>query len=577
MQRSLQGALIGLLLGACCCAQNRLGVSLASAKFEIVAGGPFGPRQSVVISTDKAWSAKADSDGPWLSITPDKGTGKTSVVIGLNSDAGHHPPGNLASKITFTAADGATGTVAITLHIVPHLPDPLFSYGYADGPKSCTAPPGYPDPALCTVPDEKPPGNFAPPKPGESYSDPNFGARVRVLAPPRSLHGYSAPSVFSATAKYALISQDGLPTIVEVATGKQQGGHMIPIEGPMWDLHDDETLYFLSGPLVRKYNIRSKKLTTLVDYSKAPYRFTAIKTGSRGDTSKDNWIAFEAPQESSLCALDLTNVKTYCTRWDAAYGGVTLRTDNGGAIIAKGVDSGTGKRYVILVGRPIAVFSVNAASGSLDFEYVGPEVYDWPGGNNDGICNPKETCLNGDHIDTFEDSAGLQYIMSTLESVNPCEYSLDSFQMNKGTQMTWPVELGGGLKRIMALYKCGEGEVWADWHMGCARLGRYCVISTTYDNFLKQHDANDTAPIRRAPHMSEIMVIRDNGQEVRRLMQHRSVPLTGEEAQSYWSTPRACISADGAYVIADSNFGSPDKNRVLLIETGFGKAASPSR
>ena len=363
MQRSLHGALIGLLLGACCCAQNRLGVSLASAKFEIVAGGPFGPRQSVVISTDKAWSAKADADGAWLSITPDKGTGRTSVVIGLNSDAGHHPPGNLASKITFTAADGATGTVAITLHIVPHLPDPLFSYGYPDGPKSCVAPPGYPDPALCTVPDEKPPGNFAPPKPGASYSDPNFGGRVRVLAPPRSLHGYSAPSVFSATAKYALISQDGLPTIVEVATGKQQGGHMIPIEGPMWDLHDDETLYFLSGPLVRKYNIRSKKLTTLVDYSKAPYRFTAIKTGSRGDTSKDNWIAFEAPQESNLCALDLTNVKTYCTRWDAAYGGVTLRTDNGGAIIAKGVDSGTGKRYVILVGRPIAVFSVNAVSG----------------------------------------------------------------------------------------------------------------------------------------------------------------------------------------------------------------------
>jgi hypothetical protein len=113
--------------------------------------------------------------------------------------------------------------------------------------------------------------------------------------------------------------------------------------------------------------------------------------------------------------------------------------------------------------------------------------------------------------------------------------------------------------------------------MGCARLGRYCVISTTYDDFLKQRNATDTAPIRRAPHMSEIMVIRDNGAEVRHLMEHRSVPLTGEEAQSYWTTPRANISADGAYVIADTNFGTVDKNRVVIIETGFGKPSSPPR
>ena len=570
MRSSHYSRMLALILSAYGCAQSTVSVNATRVSFEIVSGGPLGPRQPLVVQSSRNWTVKETTGASWISINPDSGAGPATISIGLNSEAAHRPVGASAGSLTITAQDGASTKVTVELKVVPHLPDPLFSY--ANGPRNCMRPPGYPDDALCNVPEEKPPGNFTPPATGQYYLDPNFGARVRILAPPRSLHGYSAPSVFSAHAKYALISQDGLPTIVEIATGKQQGGHNIPIEGPMWDLQEDETLYFLSGALVRKYNVRTRRLTTLVDYSMPPYRFTLVKTGSRGDTSKDNWIAFYAPQESNVCALDLSAVKTYCTRYDASYGGVALHNDNGGALIAKGVDRTTGKRYVILAGRPIAVFSVNTATLSLDFEYLGPEILDWPGGNSDGVCNPNEMCLGGDHVDTFEDASGTQYIMSALETTNPCEYSLDSFMINKATHMTWPVELGGGLRRIMALYKCGQGEVWADWHMGCARLGRYCVLSTTYDNFLRQHNAADTAPIQRAPHMSEIMVIRDNGAEVRRLMEHRSVPLTGEEARSYWSTPRANISADGAYVIADSNFGSPDKNRVILIETGFAAA-----
>ncbi|HJT86649.1 MAG TPA: hypothetical protein VJ732_02310, partial [Bryobacteraceae bacterium] len=99
----------------------------------------------------------------------------------------------------------------------------------------------------------------------------------------------------------------------------------------------------------------------------------------------------------------------------------------------------------------------------------------------------------------------------------------------------------------------------------------YCVVSTTYGGFKATRQPNDTSPARRGPYLSEIFVVRDNGAEVRRLAEHRSVPYSNEEANGYWSNPRACISPDGAYVVADSNFGFPNAQRVIRIDTGFGK------
>jgi len=319
--------------------------------------------------------------------------------------------------------------------------------------------------------------------------------------------------------------------------------------------------------------VRTRATTTLVDYAKRPERLSAIKTGARAETSKDNWIAFFAPRDSALCALDLTTLRSYCAKYDHPFGGITLNDTNAGIMITKGVDRVTGKRYVILDSAPvIAVFSVNVASGALDFEHLGPEVPDW-GGNGNGVCDPGERCLKGNHFDTFEDETGAQYLLGALETRFPCEFAMYSFQLNKGVRLLTPVELGGGSKRLMTLFRCGGGEAWTDWHAGCAKRGAYCVVSTTYGDF--QVQKGDAKPIKRTPHLSEIFVIRGNGLEVRRLMQHRSVPIVGEEAQSYWSTPRACISSDGAYVVADSNFGVPNAHRVVLIETGFGQTKKP--
>ena len=438
---------------------------------------------------------------------------------------------------------------------------------YLQGPNGCTQPDGYPDAALCVVPDEKPVGNFKPPKQGGSYIDPNFGGLVRIFANPYSTHGYSSPTAINSTGKMALINQDEAFIIVDVATGKKIRDSQAPLEGSMWDAKDENTLYFLLGSTIQSFNVSTNKRTTLIDYSTATPPLSSVKTGSRGDTSKDNWIPLFAPAEKTVCAVDLSNLATYCTKYDQPINGITLRDDNGGVIISKGIDSVSNKRYVILITRPaIVVYSVNTVTRKLDFEYLGPEVY---GGNGNGTCDLNENCLTGDHMDTLEDASGIQYMVAALETSSPCEYSYNTMRFNAGIKATTPVEQGGGRKRIMPLYICSGGANWADWHNGCAKLAPYCVLSTTYLNFAGQLPTDQ--PVRRTPHISEVMVMRGNGDEIRRLAQHRSVPLVGEPDYSYWTTPRACISNDGSTVMYDTNFGTPNQNRVVLLDTGFGK------
>jgi uncharacterized protein (TIGR03437 family) len=78
-------------------------------------------------------------------------------------------------------------------------------------------------------------------------------------------------------------------------------------------------------------------------------------------------------------------------------------------------------------------------------------------------------------------------------------------------------------------------------------------------------------PPLRFPHATEILVMRENGLEIRRLAESRSVRFKEEGGEAYWAEPRAAISNDGTLVVADSNFGVMKGVRVTLIHTGFTK------
>lgn len=455
-------------------------------------------------------------------------------------------------------------------------------FTYLSGPNFCLAEYGYKVPAFCTAPGELPLGSFPVPGINGFYIDPNFGAKVRLLTDGStdSIHQYSTPSAFSATSKYALIAGKegaGESQIIDVATGNIVVPSLYGIVeywSGLWSPLDDDVLYGLGPQLHRtqivKYQISTAKKTVLFDYATDGHHFTSIQNGSTGDLSADNWAAFWANTEHQVCAVDLNLLKTYC----ADYTAPSPNNRVGWSFIdyvtiSKGVDIDTNKRYVLLMGQPaMGVYSVNEQTGNLDFEYRGPEI---PAGimggdsgkhNYDGVCDPGEGCFANPHADVFQDN-GRQYIfVDSGQDAPTCEDDLVSLQISKGINMFAPVDQGGGRKIFFTLFKCGV--TWANAHFDCAKsTNAFCVISTDLQATALPNQIRDG----KTPFEDEIIVIRGNGLEVRRVAEHRSVRT------QYWDTPRASISNDGSLVLWDSNFGNPAEHRVVVAETGFAPPA----
>lgn len=546
-------------------------VSTTQISFRMAQAGALPPKQTFTVTASRAWQTTLSAPD-MLRLTPRQGTATATVTVDpVDWWFAQRTPGTHEQTLTVaeTASGGASRTIRLSLTVVARAPLPQMSY--LAGPNGCeNAANLLPDnAAICTVPGDGPNPSFEPPKPGRSYVDPNFGALVRVIAGPLAQHGYSTPTAISANSRYALITRAfAAPDAVHLLTGKTAyGGLSIPIEGPLWDAQDENLIYSVAGASIRQLNITDQSSKTIVNYSSAPHSFTKISTGGTSEISKDNWIAFFAEGQPQVCALDLSTVKTYCGSYPTT-NSVDFVT------MAKGVDRESGKRYVVMVPRSGAAFflySVNTSAERLDLEGRGPENITFLNGNRNGICDSGETCVNGSHGDTMEDSQGLQYLVVALEGQHPDGLSLFTIQLNKGASMGAPPELGGGFKRVLPLFRGGGKDIWPDFHIGCAKAAPYCVISTAYLRDGGSRNPTDQTPFQRTPHISEIIVMRGNGAEFRRLAQHRSVEFRTANDPAYWGKTRACISPDGSYVLADSNFGTPDAQRVIVIETGFGK------
>jgi len=535
----------------------------------MAAGGPLAAPQTLTISASGSaqmlWTAAASADAPWLSLSSGSGTTPASVRVNLEDwTAESMAPGAYTGKITFTSSGVSPAVVSVILIVLPRLPPPYFSY--IAPPQGCTNPGGYPDPALCTVPDENPPGSFTPPTLGGSYADQNFGANVKVLTGTGIYHTYSANNPLSAHNQYLMtFPADGSFNVIDAATGQMLYARVPANQNFVWDSDNDSVYYYPSRAAFIKHDLSSGVETTLVDYSKDGHNFTSIARGGTSGASKDNWISFFAPGEKQVCALNLAAVKTYCADYGSIPGMPIGSVDY--VLDSKGVDKATGKRYVILVAdvNP-AIYSINTASGKLDLEYRGPEDPDG-NGNHDNVCDPGERCMYPSHADTLEDSAGVQYLVFSSFSNHPCEVSTSTYELSKGLTIMQPTELGGGRRKVMTLWKCPFPNTngGTDDHVGCARKAPFCVISTV----APFRSASD--PPLRFPHATEIIVMRENGLEIRRLAQSRSVRFKEGGDDAYWAEPRAAISSDGTLVVADSNFGIRGGVRVTVIGTGFTK------
>jgi hypothetical protein len=518
----------------------------------------------------QGWTATGSTGNPddqWLQLAATAGSTPADLLVGLVNWRGEQrKPGKYQGTVVIKS--GATSvTVPVEWQVRPSIAPAAFSY--LAGPEGCKKADGYPDTPLCTP--LTLPLAAAAMVPGASYTDPNFGAKVRVMTGNPVFHTYSTPSPLSAHNKYLMTyPESGNWDILDVASGRYVLRRAPAHQSFFWDALDDEFYYYFSGAAILRHDMRSNKTDVFIDYAKEPaFQFHEIQRGGTGDTSKDDWISFWAADEKQVCAVDLVRKKTYCADYSASqrklvYGDIDF------TLISKGVDRQSGKRYVLMIAPPaMGVFSVDLAHGVLKPEFRGPEDVE-RGVNHNGVCEPGERCMIGSHVDTLEDSAGTQYLVMDAETTSPCEVSLSTYQLNRGPQMNRQLELGGGRKRVMTLWRCGPG--WVDEHIACARSAPYCVVST--QNVPRR--AGQSSPFVPTPHAGEIFVMRENGMEIRPIALSHSGLFPGGGDQNYWSTPRSAISSDGSLVVSDSNFGvQPNGQRVTLIETGYG-ASKPA-
>lgn len=482
---------------------------------------------------------------------------------------------------------GLSDSVTIPIELTVIAPASKINYSYLSGPNFChsVAPTSIydlplPDSAVCTVPDEYPATSFTPPPVGGSYIDPNFGAKVTVLADSNHVNTYSSACAISPHNKYVyMISIFGDARIADANTGAVLQPHA-PYKGVRWDNRNDSILYYLDTTSVYMYNWITAKHTKLLDYSNPPYNFTKITQGGYGDYSKDNWMAFLAVEQNMVCALDLNTLTTYTADYTLTQSSLPYDMSKPTAFISKGADSQSGLRYVVIFSAsaaPFGLFSINTATKKLDFICRGPESPNYiPGkvANLNNVCEPGEDCTWGIHPDFFEGPDGIQYMASADGISYPCELNLVTLQLNKGVNMRMPVELGGGMRKVMTIHKCGTP--WGSSHVGASKSAPFFTLSIEYPSAVDPSDK--TTPLQRGQHASEVIAIKalsGGNYEVRRLMEHRSVGFNNDAGYLFWSQPRACISNDGSRIICTSDFGIPNLGQnqqgthVLSVETGY--------
>jgi hypothetical protein len=412
----------------------------------------------------------------------------------------------------------------------------------------------------------------------------------RQVIPPESLHQYSGISPISTAGdKLHTFSGSGGARIVRLSDGAVIADPA-PYPEAHWDNADNDLMYVLGGqtsskPAIQTWRPSTKQYSTLIDYTG---RFQYITTGATTDTTYDNWTAFWAGSEHTLCAVDLTAKKTYCSDVNAPDPinrmGVKMTASDVDYVAATPRDSKSDLHYVLLFGKVMEVFSVDETAGTLRWIVVPETPVPWMGSsstrnNNDGNCDPGEQCLYSPHGDIFTAADGQVYFEMPVNietpwvsTANPgtCQGGQGLLRLNAGRLMATPENLqgvtGGGMKYIGPDFSCGGYDVWSAQHTGCARWGGHCVVS--FDTPAPTTQSNE-------PRKEELWLI---GLDANNAITYTKAGTTStsysnansNEGNNYWSTSRAASSMDGTQIIFDTDMGSNGAHHaVYQMETGL--------
>lgn len=355
---------------------------------------------------------------------------------------------------------------------------------------------------------------LVPPPVGQTYIDPAFGTTIRRLSDARHqlnagdtgylafiANEYSTMSPFNQGASLLLLQHQGYFGLYD-GEGAYQRDLPFDIAAstePRWSRHAPNLLYYLYGNSLKSYDVVTGVRTVV----RAFPEYAAVS--GRGESD----ICFDG--DHLVLVGDLHDIFVY-----------ELSTDRKGpALDATG--HGFDNVY-IAPGDQVIVSWYERGEGP----WRGIQLYD----RDMGFLRQLAPALS--HMDVGRDTDGQPILIRT----------------NAGDPQA-PATCQNGLVKIRLVDGASTCLLSLDWslavHVSVPDGGDWFFAST--------YAPGDPAPLPGSwrLHAGEVLQVRLDGSEVRRLAHHRSRPLN-----DYWYTPRAAVSRDGGRLVYTSNYGLPE-------------------
>jgi uncharacterized protein (TIGR03437 family) len=365
--------------------------------------------------------------------------------------------------------------------------------------------------------------SWTPPALGATFSDGAYGTTIRRISNGLSQfnegvhHEYETISPFNRNNTRLLLLREGGSFFVadlngnivisetELALGKQPE--------PRWSTTDANVFFYHQDNNLFRYDLATKQRTTLRTFT----QYDSIAFGyNNGELSDDGDNLLILGRKGSQAFLGVYRISNNTL-------GTTLETTNLGSFVLTDLTSSNN------------VVVRWAAQG--EGRYKGFELFDR------NMIFLRQLYRYNARGDVGRDINGDEILLVTadndLQPAAGCENNgVQKVRLSDG-QKTCLVPLFFGADVGISVNNSG-GHPWA-------------LITTTDTNGTA--NPNDTLPSdwqsRWKPRNNELLLVKLDGSERRRLAHHRS-RVNGE----YWWQPRASLSRDGRYALFDSNFGT---------------------
>lgn len=460
------------------------------------------------------------------------------------------------------------------------------TYSYQGWAQNCTesgAVTGYRD--KCTPANNFPTGTFYPQGvgPANTWMDP-LGTPSYIVKDTPHGTAYAPRTAFNVDESYVAFFA-GTTEVYNVKTGtlvRTVPGADSGLNRIVWSGMNRQRLYLLSATTAAIYyydvDAGGASWTQLIAFDGTGGKplLTSIDNGGTGDTSGDDWIAVDAATQKIVCAVRLTDVAWKCFDYTAY--SETMGGTNDYPIVSKGVDSGTGKRYLFLTaynsGKPSMLLSF---TDDTDLSVEGLiEAPQSAVGDRDGVWETGETGWDANHGDTGFTDDGRQFFITGCD-IGSSRYLCASFfgfggAMTSSTNMVY-------LRRLAATSVTTRN--WPSSHTGCAKHVAKCLVSY-YGNWFKGGDPalgtnygarpldDLTSPYQpyASNWLTEVVENAGTNARYRFVAMNRNYYWAGWTSNSnYYASQRASISPYGRWIAYDTYFGRLDgeSNRRAVV------------